>query len=167
MAAQLVELAAVWAPLLPFSAFHVTRTLPRWPAPRPNFHTHLPLHNEMLKLRVQLRNKLRLNRMPHAELLRPALKEPLSDRDLELFFDLEAVVDAKPRLAERSCSLRLPRNSSFATDFKLQLFPSDDHCLRCDPRSTTQHLCSRCVTYLEGEAGQPLRHFPTHHSQLV
>lgn len=67
---RVMELAAVIAPLFPFSAYHISRNqLLKWPTiNNPKFYENLKMHNEMIRIRVKIINKLRLNRLTHAHL---------------------------------------------------------------------------------------------------
>jgi len=71
-----MELVAVIYPLFPFTCYHISRkNVLKWPALlNTSFYESIPLHNEMIKTRVMLRNKLLLNRLNHAQLHCSSLK---------------------------------------------------------------------------------------------
>lgn len=69
---RVLDLLAVMAPLLPYSAYHISRVSNmQWPSVEKstvNFSL-IPNYNRMTKLRVELRNKLRINCFAHSEVV--------------------------------------------------------------------------------------------------
>jgi len=74
---KIMQLVAVVGPLFPFSAYHISRQqLLTWPnISSDKFYEHLPRHNDMIRLRVQVANKLTLNRLTHSQLHLDTLEE--------------------------------------------------------------------------------------------
>jgi isoleucyl-tRNA synthetase len=64
---RILELVSVISPLFPFTACHISKRADlKWPSIlNPDFYERIPTHNEMIKLRTDLINKLRLNRLEH------------------------------------------------------------------------------------------------------
>lgn len=62
---RILELVAVISPLFPFTAFHISKKADLlWPdILNPKFYEAIPVHTEMLKTRVKVVNKLRLNKL--------------------------------------------------------------------------------------------------------
>ena len=51
------------------------------------------------------------------------------------------------------------KNNPICDESRLIVYESEEHCIRCDPKSSNQsHLCSRCVDYLEEEVDEPLKY---------
>ena len=50
----------------------------------------------MIRLRVQIVNKLTLNRLAHSQMHLDTLEESFTERDLELFFNIDKVSTTKP-----------------------------------------------------------------------
>ena len=95
---RVMELLAVINPIFPFSAYHVAkREMLKWPEiSNPNFYQDIPLHNEMVRLRVKVINKLRLNHLDHAQMYIDKLSHNFTTRDLELFFNIDKVSTDRP-----------------------------------------------------------------------
>lgn len=69
---RIVDLLAVMCPLLPYSAYHISRVSNmQWPSvDKSQVRLSLiPSYNRMAKLRVELRNKLHINSFAHSELV--------------------------------------------------------------------------------------------------
>lgn len=69
---RIMDLLAVMCPLLPYSAYHISRVSNmQWPSvDRGQVKLNLiPGYNRMAKLRVELRNKLQINSFAHSELV--------------------------------------------------------------------------------------------------
>lgn len=114
MIKRILELVSVVSPLFPFTAYHISqRPDLTWPAVlNPRFYEAIPLHIEMIKTRVKVINKLKVNRLEHAQIYIENLKEAFSARDLELFFNVKKVTFDKPDIEDRTCSLQLKKNNS-------------------------------------------------------
>jgi hypothetical protein len=84
MIRRVLELIGVISPLFPFSGYHVARQKwVKWPELRnERFYEKLRLHDEMIRLRVKVVNKLRLNKMDHALVYLETIKEQFTERDL-------------------------------------------------------------------------------------
>ena len=95
----------VITPLLPFTAYHIAQNTLSWPSPSPRHHHPVPLHSQMIKLRLKVRRKLSLNQLNHAQIYCPTPKTPFNLTDLELFLDVDSVTQNEPNSAYRACSV--------------------------------------------------------------
>ena len=118
---RIVELLAVIAPLFPFSGYHIAGdACLKWPEVRDDkFYERLGLHDEMIRLRVRVVNKMRVNRMKHVEMRLDEVKEDFGygEKDLEMFFNVDRVRIGKSfneneEEMVRQCSLRMATRNS-------------------------------------------------------
>ena len=80
MIKKIVGLLALISPLMPFSSYHIAKQNNlQWPIIHDHkFYEGILKHNSMIKIRVSLQNKLKLNRLSHSTLYVPSLKDDFS-----------------------------------------------------------------------------------------
>lgn len=113
------------SPILPFSAYHISKSeYMVWPKVEHVRYNLIPTYNRMTKLRVEVRNKLLLNRFHHAELV--ITQDPdlmnLTPQDLELFLDVSKVRLEPPEEKKRGFHLKLKQNHPIGDIPKIQFY---------------------------------------------
>jgi hypothetical protein len=65
----------------------------QWPKLSSNdFFKRLHRHNEMIKLRVNIRNKLIVNKFSHVDIYFKDLADEFTEEDLEIFFNVQRII---------------------------------------------------------------------------
>lgn len=81
----------------------------------------------MIRIRVKVANKIKLNGLKHSAMSVPGLTPLFTERDLQLFFDLDKVSAEELPSSEfsRQCSLKLPKGNSLSAGERLTFFVSE------------------------------------------
>lgn len=104
----------------------------------------------MTKLRVEIRNKILLNKFHHSEILIEQRKGNevwnLGQLDLELFFGIENISVDEPNEEGKSFRYRLSPKHPIGEIEGIKVYEYRDVCMRCSPnRNYGTHLCGKCL----------------------